>query len=92
MLQQLSAILILNKVTDAKSYAVFIISNYFTPKPQTVIRQSVFLPLSRNASRMSTEPYRTTSSVNSTKSLTLLLFCLGKKSYNLYVDGKSSIS
>lgn len=51
MLQQLSAILILNKVTDAKSYAVFIISNYFTPKPQTVIRQSVFLPLSPNASR-----------------------------------------
>lgn len=52
MLQQLSAILILNKVTDAKSYAVFIISNHFTPKPQTVIRQSVFfLPLSRNASR-----------------------------------------
>lgn len=47
MLQQLSAILILNKVNDAKSYAVFIISNYFTPKPQTVIRQSVFfLPLS----------------------------------------------
>lgn len=42
MLQQLSAILILDKVTDAKSYAVFIISNYFTPKPQTVIRQSVF--------------------------------------------------
>ena len=42
MLQQLSAILILNKVTDAKSYAVFIISNHFTPKPQTVIRQSVF--------------------------------------------------
>lgn len=42
MLQQLSAILILDKVTDAKSYAVFIISNYFTPNPQTVIRQSVF--------------------------------------------------
>lgn len=48
MLQQLSAILILNKVTDAKSYAVFIISNYFTPKPQTVIRQSVFFFASKS--------------------------------------------
>ena len=36
MLQQLSAILILNKVTDAKSYAVFIISNYFTDRKSVV--------------------------------------------------------